>query len=124
MDISYTIKEKSVLYAEEIRASISSLKEVFDYVRRQASEEAFIETYKENIEVLQSQLKERNVIQSSIPTNKKYAFIPTYSISDKYFNQAKVVIMKYESLAEKLKSCRTYECSNEEIDKVLKEYKI
>lgn len=82
MDIGYNMNEKAILYSEDIRASLSSLKEAFEYTKKAASNEAYLENYKDAVEDLSRKLRKEQIIPASSMTDNKRAFLPTLSKSD------------------------------------------
>lgn len=119
MDISYSMHDKTILYSEDIRAAISSLREAFEFTQKRAAEAQYTESYKENLNFLSEQIKSKNVVPSSSSTNNYKAFVPAFSESDKVFSQAKYVVKKYGDIIGKIEKCETFSCINKELDNAL-----
>ena len=92
MDISYSMNDKAIIYSEDIRSSITSLKDVFDFVKKRAAEEEYSTCYLSNLNLISSQLKDKNIAPATSSTNNHKAFVPTYSSNDIVFNQAKFIM--------------------------------
>ena len=88
MDTRFSIKEKAIIYTEDVRASLISLKSVFEFTKKRASEEEYVNSYKSSLECLCSKIKSGEVIPASSSTDKTKAFIPGLNTSDQVYKQA------------------------------------
>ena len=120
MDSSFTLKEKSIIFSEDIRVSINSLRDAFEFVKKQASNEQYSENYLNIIEVLNEKLGKNEIIASSKITDKKYSFIPTNDSNDVYFRQARFFHEKISNFKEKTYTNKTFSELNRELDEVIK----
>ena len=111
--------DKTILYSEDIRAAISSLKEAFEFTRKRAAEAEYTESYKQNLNFLSDQIKNKNVVPASSSTHSYKAFVPSYSETDKVFSEAKFIVKKYGDIISKIENCETFTCINKELDNAL-----
>ena len=88
MDLSYSLKEKTQIFSEEVRASLSSLKEALDFVKKQSSNDEYTDNYQYNLTQLNNKIKTGKVVIASSSTNNKKAFIPSYDKNDINYKQA------------------------------------
>ena len=119
MDISYSLHDKTILYSEDIRAAISSLKEAFEFTRKRAAEAEYTESYKQNLDFLSEQIKNKNVVPASSSTQGYKAFVPSFSETDKVFSDAKFIVKKYGDVISKIEKCDTFSCISKELDNAL-----
>ena len=88
MDISYSMKEKALLYSEDIRASLFSLKSALEVVKNKASEESYNKFYVNAMADLSNKLDNKDIIASASNTNKTNAFIPSSNKNDVTYQTA------------------------------------
>jgi hypothetical protein len=88
MDKNFSLDEKSVIFSEDIRASINSLRDALEYVKQTASNDQYIENYNNNLDFLRSKLSKAEIVPTSSGSNNSKALLPSYIKTDEVYKQA------------------------------------
>lgn len=89
MDSSYTLKEKSVMMSEEIRASLNSLRDALEVTKRSASNKQYNENYLQNMSELNTKLENGEIVGAKKSVG--ISFIPTNKVGDVFSRQADLI---------------------------------
>ena len=88
MEKNFTLNEKSIIYSEDVRASVNSLRDAFEYVKQQASNDQYIENYGNNLSFLKDKLYKLEIVPTGSASGKSKAFMPSLSKNDEVYKQA------------------------------------
>jgi len=92
-----SLHEKSILYTEDARASINSLRDLFDFVGKTAFKHQYNESYSENLKLLEKKVNDGEIALVANSTDKNMAFAPTKKPSDPLLKQAELVKQSFYS---------------------------
>lgn len=92
MDISYNMKEKSVLYSEDIRASLFSLKSAIEVTKNKAYQEYYNKFYNNALLDISKMLDNNLIIAASNSSDNKYAFLPNLSGNNVIYQSSLFVV--------------------------------
>lgn len=88
MEKNFSLDEKSTIFSEDIRASLNSLRDAFEYTKQRASNDQYVENYNKNLEFLSFKISKAEIVPTSSGSNNTKAFLPSYLKSDEVYKQA------------------------------------